>query len=96
MINLQLTNPKAAEWRQTPHYAQWLREMITTQEGALFMAVLQEMAKPCEDFYSVMNTTGDVQAKMAFNHCLVSGQNQTIQNIREMTVPAPIIEDDDE
>lgn len=80
-------NPNLTRWIATPENANWLHKTINSERGKLLLGVLAEMAVPKEDFHSINAINGDVTAKLAYQHCLVSGQNLCLQNIRLLATP---------
>jgi len=83
--------PYLKQWTDSDENASWLKDVLESKRGRLLMSVLSEMAVPKEDFSSIASLEGDVQAKLAFQHCLVSGQTLCIQNIRLLSNPVEAV-----
>jgi hypothetical protein len=80
-------NPNLTRWISSPENASWLRKLVSSERGRLLLDVLAEMAVPMEDFHSIDAIGNDVTAKLAYHHCLSSGQNLCIRNIRLLASP---------
>jgi len=79
-------NPALERWNESPGNAAWLAYVLADSRGSLLIDVLNELARPSDDFGSIEKMRNPTK-QLAYHHALCSGQQMAISNIVLLAQP---------